>query len=209
MEQKMYKAACYCRLSDDDVNDGMSISIETQITIHKQYCKANQIQIVDFYCDDGYTGTNFERPAFKRMLEDIRAKKVDTVIVKDLSRFGREHIEVGYFTQIFFPENNVTFIIIADNTIITPRSKYDMMLPLRSVINEMLPAEVSQKVRQAFEAKSLNGEFLHPWLPYGYKKSTIEKNKLVVDEENAPTVVTIFELVAYHGMGMSNIAEYL
>ena len=158
MEQKMYKAACYCRLSDDDVNDGMSISIETQITIHKQYCKANQIQIVDFYCDDGYTGTNFERPAFKRMLEDIRAKKVDTVIVKDLSRFGREHIEVGYFTQIFFPENNVTFIIIADNTIITPRSKYDMMLPLRSVINEMLPAEVSQKVRQAFEAKSLNGE---------------------------------------------------
>ena len=144
MEQKMYKAACYCRLSDDDVNDGMSISIETQITIHKQYCKANQIQIVDFYCDDGYTGTNFERPAFKRMLEDIRAKKVDTVIVKDLSRFGREHIEVGYFTQIFFPENNVTFIIIADNTIITPRSKYDMMLPLRSVINEMLPAEPSK-----------------------------------------------------------------
>ena len=96
MEQKMYKAACYCRLSDDDLNDGMSVSIETQITIQKQYCKENQIQIVDFYCDDGYTGTNFERPAFKRMIEDIRRRKVDTVIVKDLSRFGREHLEVGY-----------------------------------------------------------------------------------------------------------------
>ena len=87
----------YCRLSDDDLNDGMSVSIETQITIQKQYCKENQIQIVDFYCDDGYTGTNFERPAFKRMIEDIRRRKVDTVIVKDLSRFGREHLEVGYF----------------------------------------------------------------------------------------------------------------
>lgn len=209
MEQKMYKAACYCRLSDDDLNDGMSVSIETQITIQKQYCRENQIQIVDFYCDDGYTGTNFERPAFKRMLEDIRRRKVDTVIVKDLSRFGREHLEVGYYLQIFFPENNVTFIIIAENKIVTPRSRYDMMLPLRSVINEMLPAEVSDKVRQAFEAKSKNGEFLHPWIPYGYKKSSTEKNKLIIDEENAPTVVKIFELVAYSGMGMSKIAEYL
>lgn len=209
MEQKMYKAACYCRLSDDDLNDGMSVSIETQITIQKQYCKENQIQIVDFYCDDGYTGTNFERPAFKRMIEDIRRRKVDTVIVKDLSRFGREHLEVGYYTQIFFPENNVNFIIISENKIITPRSRYDLMLPLRSVINEMLPAEVSEKVRQAFEAKSKNGEFLHPRVPYGYIKSTVDKNKLIVDEKNAPTVVTIFELVAYHGMGMTKIAEYL
>lgn len=78
MEQKMYKAACYCRLSDDDLNDGMSVSIETQITIQKQYCRENQIQIVDFYCDDGYTGTNFERPAFKRMLEDTMTALLKT-----------------------------------------------------------------------------------------------------------------------------------
>lgn len=209
MEQKMYKAACYCRLSDYDLNDGMSVSIETQMTIHKQYCKENQIQIVDFYCDDGFTGTNFERPAFKRMIADVKRKKVDTVIVKDLSRLGREHLEVGYYLQIFFPENNVNFIIIAENKNITPRSRYDMMLPLRSVINEMLPAEVSDKVRQAFEAKSKNGEFLHPYIPYGYKKSQTEKNKLVIDVDNAPAVVKIFELVAYSGMGMSKIAEYL
>lgn len=209
MEQKMYKAACYCRLSDDDLNDGMSVSIETQITIQKQYCRDNQIQIVDFYCDDGFTGTNFERPGFKRMIEDIKKKKVNAVIVKDLSRFGREHLEVGYYLQIFFPENDVTFIIISENKVVTPMSRYDLMLPLRSVINEMLPAEVSEKVRQAFNAKSRDGEFLHPWIPYGYKKSSTEKNKLIIDEENAPTVLKIFELVAYNGMGMSRIAEYL
>lgn len=209
MEQKMYRAACYCRLSNDDLNDGMSISIETQITIHKQYCREHQISIVDFYCDDGYTGTNFNRPGFKRMLADIKSHKVDTVIVKDLSRLGREHIEVDYYTQIYFPENNITFIIISENMVITPKSRYDMMLPLRSVINEMLPAEVSQKVRQAFDAKTKNGEFLHPWIPYGYKKSTTEKNKLVIDEANAPVVVKIFELSGYYGKGLTEIAEYL
>lgn len=209
MEQKMCKAACYCRLSDDDLNDGMSISIETQMTIHKQYCKENQIQIVDFYCDDGFTGTNFERPAFKRMMNDVKNHRVNTVIVKDLSRFGRESIYVNYYTQVYFPENNITFIIIAENKVVTSDSRYDIMLALKSTINEMYPAEVSEKVRQAFEAKSKNGEFLHPWIPYGYKKSETEKNKLVIDVDNAPTVVKIFELVAYNGMGMSKIAEYL
>ena len=133
MEQRMLKAACYCRLSDDDVNDGTSISIETQITIAKQYCKANYIEIVNFYTDDGYTGTNFERPAFKKMIADIDKGKVNTVIVKDLSRFGRETIMVNYYTQMFFPENNITFIIIADNTKITANSTYDYMLTIKSL----------------------------------------------------------------------------
>lgn len=209
MEQRLLKAACYCRLSDDDVNDGTSISIETQMTIAKQYCKTNQIQIVDFYCDDGFTGTNFDRPAFKRMLRDIEKGKVDTVIVKDLSRFGRETIKVNYYTQIFFPENRINFVIIADNTVITSSSNYDYMLTIKSAINEIYPAEVSQKVRQAFKAKSLNGEFLHPWLPYGYVKSSTERNHLVIDEANAQVVRDIFEMVAYKGMGVQKICEYL
>ena len=209
MEQRMLKAACYCRLSDDDVNDGTSISIETQITIAKQYCKANYIEIVNFYTDDGYTGTNFERPAFKKMIADIDKGKVNTVIVKDLSRFGRETIMVNYYTQMFFPENNITFIIIADNTKITANSTYDYMLTIKSAINEIYPAEVSQKVRQAFKAKSMNGEFLHPWLPYGYVKSETSRNHLVIDEKNAQVVRDIFEMVAYKGMGMIKIADYL
>lgn len=209
MEQRILKAACYCRLSEDDLNDGTSISIETQITIAKQYCKTNRIEIVDFYCDDGYTGTNFERPAFKRMIGDIEKGKVDTVVVKDLSRFGRESIKVNYYTQMFFPENNINFIIIADNTVITANSTYDFMLTIKSAINEIYPAEVSQKVRQAFKAKSMNGEFLHPYLPYGYVKSTTERNHLVVDKKNADVVRDIFEMVAYKGMGMKKISDYL
>ena len=209
MEQRIYKAACYCRLSDDDLNDGISISIETQKIIATQYCKANRIQIVDFYCDDGYTGTNFERPAFKRMIGDIEKGKVDTVIVKDLSRFGRESIMVNFYTQMFFPENKINFIIIADNTVITPDSSYDCMLTIKSAINEIYPAEVSQKVRQAFKAKTMNGEFLHAFVPYGYKRSATQRNHLVIDEKNAEVIRNIFEMVAYKGMGMKKIAQYL
>lgn len=164
---------------------------------------------MNFYTDDGYTGTNFERPAFKKMIADIDKGKVNTVIVKDLSRFGRETIMVNYYTQMFFPENNITFIIIADNTKITANSTYDYMLTIKSAINEIYPAEVSQKVRQAFKAKSMNGEFLHPWLPYGYVKSETSRNHLVIDEKNAQVVRDIFEMVAYKGMGMIKIADYL
>lgn len=209
MEQRMYKAACYCRLSNDDLNDGMSVSIETQITLEKKYCRENHIRIVDFYCDDGYTGTNFERPAFKRMMNDVRSGKVDTIIVKDLSRFGREHIMVDYYTQIYFPENNIRFISVSDNTIITPNSQYDIMLPLKSVLNEFYLAEISAKVRQAMDVKAQNGEFLHPNLPYGYVKSKEAKNRLIIDEETVPVVRKIFELAAYEGYGLIRIADYL
>lgn len=205
----MYKAACYCRLSSDDLKDGMSVSIDTQIALEKKYCKENRIHIVDFYCDDGYTGTNFERPEFKRMMSDIRKGKADTIIVKDLSRFGRESIMVNYYTQIYFPENNIRFIAISDDTIITQNSRYDIMLPLKSVINEIYPAEVSAKVRQAMDIKAQDGEFLHPYLPYGYVKSKVFRNKLEVDEETAPMVRKIFELAAYEGYGIMRIADYL
>lgn len=205
----MYKAACYCRLSSDDLKDGMSVSIDTQIALEKKYCKENRIHIVDFYCDDGYTGTNFERPEFKRMMSDIRKGKADTIIVKDLSRFGRESIMVNYYTQIYFPENNIRFIAISDDTIITQNSRYDIMLPLKSVINEIYPAEVSAKVRQAMDIKAQDGEFFHPYLPYGYVKSKVFRNNLEVDEETAPIVRKIFELAAYEGYGIMRIADYL
>lgn len=115
MEMKMYKAACYCRLSDDDAKDGTSVSIATQMAVAKEFCKENQFQIVDFYCDDGYTGTNFNRPEFKRMMSDVEKGKVNLVIVKDMSRFGREHIMVDTYTQVYFPENGIRFIAIHDN----------------------------------------------------------------------------------------------
>ena len=117
------------------------------------------------------------------MMADVKSHRVNAVIVKDLSRFGRESIYVNYYTQVYFPENSIAFIIIAENKVVTSDSRYDIMLALKSTINEMYPAEVSEKVRQAFSAKSKNGEFLHPFIPYGYVKSTVDRNKLVVDED--------------------------
>lgn len=209
MEMKIYKAACYCRLSQDDLNDGTSVSITTQMAVAREYCKENRFQIVDFYCDDGYTGTNFNRPEFKRMMKDVEKGRVNLVIVKDLSRFGREHIMVDSYTQIYFPENGVRFIAIYDNIDITPRSHYDLMMNIKSVINEYYPAEVSSKVRHSFDVKSKNGEFLHPMIPYGYKKSKVNKNKLEIDDEYAPVVVKIFEMIAYQGIGVTNVANLL
>lgn len=209
MDMKIYKAACYCRLSQDDLNDGTSVSITTQMAVAKEYCKEKRFQIVDFYCDDGYTGTNFNRPEFNRMMKDIEKGRVDLVIVKDLSRFGREHIMVDTYTQIFFPENGIRFIAIHDNIDITPRSHYDLMMNIKSVFNEYYPAEVSGKVRNSFDVKTRNGEFLHPIIPYGYKKSSTQKNKLEIDYEFAPIVVQIFEMIAYQGIGVTNVANTL
>lgn len=209
MEMKMYKAACYCRLSDDDAKDGTSVSIATQMAVAKEFCKENQFQIVDFYCDDGYTGTNFNRPEFKRMMSDVEKGKVNLVIVKDMSRFGREHIMVDTYTQVYFPENKIRFIAIHDNFDVTSRSSYDLMMNIKSVINEYYPAEVSGKVRNSFDVKTKNGEFLHPWIPYGYKKSLTQKNRLEIDCEYAPIVVQIFEMIAYQGIGVTNVANRL
>lgn len=209
MDMKIYKAACYCRLSQDDLNDGTSVSITTQMAVAREYCKENRFQIVDFYCDDGYTGTNFNRPEFKRMMKDVEKGKVNLVIVKDLSRFGREHIMVDSYTQVYFPENGIRFIAIYDNIDITPRSHYDLMMNIKSVINEYYPAEVSGKVRNSFDVKTKNGEFLHPTVPYGYKKSSTQKNKLEIDYEYAQVIVQIFEMIAYQGIGVTNVANML
>lgn len=203
-----YKAACYCRLSQDDENDGTSVSIETQMKVLSDYCASKDFDIIDFYCDDGYTGTNFERPAFKRMLSDIENGKVNLVVVKDLSRFGREHIMVGYYTQKYFPENNIRFIAVADGTDISPNTlyRYDMMMPIKNIFNEFFPADTSMKVRQALETKAKHGEFIGSQAPYGYKKSPDDKHVLIVDEETAPIVKRIFEMAAYEGMGFQKIS---
>ena len=104
MSMNNYKTACYCRLSQDDDNDGTSVSIETQTKVLADYCKAQGFDIYNIYTDDGYTGTNFERPGFRKMMSDIENNGVNLVVVKDLSRFGREHIMVDYYTQRYFPE---------------------------------------------------------------------------------------------------------
>ena len=115
LEQRRTIAACYCRLSDDDAQDGTSGSIETQTKILSDYCRDHDFEIHDFYKDDGFTGTNFQRPAFRRMMEDARNGKINTIVVKDLSRFGREHLQVGNYLQVILPEMRIRFIAIGDD----------------------------------------------------------------------------------------------
>lgn len=210
IEQRKLTAACYCRLSDDDDQDGTSVSIETQKRILSDYCGQNGIQIYDFYTDDGYTGTNFNRPAFRRMMQDAEAEVINTIVVKDLSRFGRNHVKVGSYLDEVLPNMGIRFIAVGDN-VDSARTDfdYDLMIPIKNVFNEYYPADCSRKTRQALKAKAANGEYIAARAPYGYRKSKEDKHILEVDEITAPIVVEIFEMAAYQGYGYDKIARVL
>lgn len=209
-EQGKYIAACYCRLSRDDENDGTSVSIETQKKVLEDYCRSNGYEVYDFYCDDGYTGTNFDRPSFKRLMSDVNDGVANLIVVKDLSRFGRNYIEVGKYVEETFPDMGVRFIAIGDD-VDTNRDNLDLdlMLPMKNIFNQYYPADCSRKTRQAFVTKAKRGEFIGWQAPYGYKKSPTDKHVLIVDEETAPTVRWIFEMAAYQGYGYNKIARVL
>ena len=203
-------AGCYCRLSDDDDRDGTSVSIETQMRILSDYCREQRFTVYDHYCDDGFTGTNFNRPSFKRMMRDAENGLINAIIVKDLSRFGRNHVQVGNFMSEILPNMGVRFIAIGDNVDSADGNlDYDLMVPIKNVFNEFYPADCSRKTRQAFIAKAQSGEFIGSQAPYGYKKSKNDKHILEIDEVTAPTVTWIFEMAAYHGYGYNKIARVL
>lgn len=209
-QRKNYIAALYCRLSVDDMQDGTSVSIETQKKILEDYCKNNGISIYDFYCDDGYTGTNFNRPSFQRLLRDAENKQFNMVVVKDLSRLGREYIGVGKYIEEYFPERNIRFVAIGDDYDSECRKgDLDFIVPMKNLFNQFYPAECSRKVRQAFKAKASRGEFIGSQAPYGFKKSPEDKHVLVIDEVTSPVIVRIFTLIAYHGYGYTKIAKLL
>ena len=210
IEQRRTIAACYCRLSDDDAQDGTSVSIETQTKILGDYCRDHDFEIHDYYKDDGFTGTNFQRPAFRRMMEDARNGKINTIVVKDLSRFGREHLQVGNYLQVVLPEMRIRFIAIGDDVDSAKGSlDYDLMVPIKNIFNEYYPADCSRKTRQALKTKAENGEFIAARAPYGYRKSKDDKHILEIDEQTAPIVREIFELAAYHSYGYDKIAREL
>ena len=203
-------AGCYCRLSDDDDRDGTSVSIETQMRILSDYCREQRFTVYDHYCDDGFTGTNFNRPGFKRMMKDAENGLINAIVVKDLSRFGRNHVQVGNYMDEILPSMGIRFIAIGDNVDSANNSlEYDLMVPIKNVFNEFYPADCSRKTRQAFIAKAQSGEFIGSQAPYGYKKSKDDKHVLEIDEVTAPTVTWIFEMAAYHGYGYNKIARVL
>ena len=196
--------ALYCRLSRDDDNEGDSNSIQHQKQILEKYAKDHSITNYKFYVDDGYSGTSFNRPGFQEMLADIEAGYVDCVIVKDMSRFGRNYLEVGMYTEIMFPEKDVRFIAINDG-VDSARDDNDFT-PFRNIINEWYAKDTSKKIRAVFRAKGLSGKRLSTQTPYGYLKG--ENGQLIEDTETAPVVRLIFRL-AVEGNGPGKIARIL
>ena len=191
------------------MTDSTSVSIETQKKLLEDYCQSHGLTIYDFYCDDGYTGTNFNRPNFRRMMEDVHNSVVNVIVVKDLSRLGRDYIATGKLIEETFPENGVRFIAIGDGIDTENSADYDFITPIKNVFNQCYPADVSRKTRQAFRTKAVRGEFIGTNAPYGYRKSSEDKHVLVVDEVTAPIVREIFEMVAYMGYGYNKIARVL
>lgn len=209
-EQSEYTAACYCRLSKDDLQGGTSVSIDTQKKVLEDYCNSRGFTIYDFYCDDGFTGTNFQRPDFQRMMNDVHNGVVNMVVVKDLSRLGRNYIETCKLIEETFPEIGVRFIAIGDDVDTASENlDLDLMTPIKNVINQYYPADVSKKTRQAFKTKAMRGEFIGTNAPYGYRKSAEDNHVLEIDEVTAPIVREIFEMVAYKGYGYNKIAREL
>ena len=194
LKQQANSAAIYKRLSRDDGGDAESNSIVTQGQMLRRYAKEQGFVVYDEYTDDGYTGTNFERPDFKRMVRDIEDGKVGIVLCKDLSRLGRNNALVAYYTEIFFPDNDVRFIAVSDaiDTFVGDNE----IMPFKSVVNEYYARDISRKVRAAYRTKALNGDFTGPHAPYGYQKNPENKYQLIVDEKTADNVRRIFQMAA-------------
>lgn len=199
--------ALYCRLSRDDELTGESNSITHQKEILEDYARKHGFTSCRFYVDDGYSGTNFDRPDFQRMMTDIENGEVGTVIVKDMSRFGRNYIMVGYYTEILFPNTKVRFIAVSDG--VDSISDYDNeFTPFRNIINEWYARDTSKKVKAVIRAKGMAGKHLAAVPPYGYMKDPNDKTKWIVDTEAAEVVKRVYEMYL-SGMVASQIAKAL
>ncbi len=203
-KQQHYKAALYCRLSVDDGNFGGSVSIETQKVLLEQYCKDHSITDYTFYCDDGCSGTNFDREAFRQMYSDIQNGKINLVIVKDLSRFGRNYVETGMYVREF-TDNDIRFIAADDNYDSLVNGD-DLLFPIKNVVNEMYARDVSKKTKAAKKAKARDGQFISSKAPFGYKIDPADRHHLIVDEPAAQVVKRIFRLAA-EGVGYNKMAK--
>lgn len=204
----LFNVAIYIRLSKEEGDKEESYSVGNQRNLLIDYiAKKDNFILYDIYVDDGYTGTNFNRPGFQRMISDIESRKVNCVIVKDLSRFGRDYIDTGRYLERIFPELEVRFISVTDNIDSANRS-YDMLLPIKNIFNEQYARDISNKIQATVKTKQSAGEFIGSFTSYGYKKSPLNKNKLIIDEYAADVVRRIFFLFI-QGYGKQKIAKLL
>ena len=188
-------AAFYCRLSQDDGLDGESNSIQHQKQILERYAKEHGIKKYKFYVDDGISGTTFNRPGFQEMLADIEAGYVYMVVVKDMSRFGRDYLQVGMYTEVLFPEKDIHFVAINDG--VDSEKGDNDFTPLRNLFNEWYARDTSKKIRAVVKAKGMSGKRLSHLPPYGYIMG--EDDNWMIDEETGPVVKEIFALSGNSG----------
>ena len=204
----LFKAGLYARLSHEKEENIERGTIETQMELMKNYVKDHEdIVIEEEYYDASFTGTNFERPDFKRMLEDAKTGRINCIIVKDLSRLGRNYVEMGNYIERVFPFLNVRFIAVTDD-FDSFRPGTDLMMPLKNIVNEFYAKDISKKVSTAHRRKWTTDEYMCGFAPYGYLKSKTEKNRIVVDEATAGNVRLIYKLFL-EGKGYTPIAKYL
>ena len=199
--------ALYCRLSLEDSRENESMSISNQKLMLKDYAEKNGMFQYEYYVDDGYTGRNFNRPSFQRMIADIEAGKVGCVITKDLSRLGRNYIEAGSYIEIFFPKHNVRYIAVTDGVDSLTRQEMDIT-PFKNILNDMYSRDISKKVLAGRMTRSRQGKFCGGQPPLGLMRDPDEKGHLIIDPETAPVIRRIFDL-ALDGWGCMRIAKQL
>ena len=203
-----YHAALYIRLSKEDENEGPSESVTNQKSLLDEFVKKHRLAVYDVYVDDGWSGTNFDRPDFQRMIGDIEAGKVNMVITKDLSRLGRDYIMTGHYMERYFPEKRVRYISLLDGIDTGVESTANDITPFRAIMNDMYAKDISRKIKSVKRDKQRKGQFIGGKPVYGYKMHLTEKNKIVVDEEAAVVVRRIFAM-ALDGMSCRKIAAKL
>ena len=203
-----YHAALYIRLSKEDENEGPSESVTNQKSLLDEFVKNNRLSVYDVYIDDGYSGTNFDRPDFQRMIGDIEAGKVNMVITKDLSRLGRDYIMTGHYMERYFPEKRVRYISLLDGIDTGVESTANDITPFRAIMNDMYAKDISRKIKSVKRDKQRKGQFIGGKPVYGYRMHPTEKNKIVVDEGAAVVVRRIFAM-ALEGVSCRKIATQL
>ncbi len=203
-----YNVALYIRLSKEDENTGPSESVTNQKSLLNEFVQQHRLTVYDIYVDDGWSGSNFDRPDFQRLIADIEAKKVNMVITKDLSRLGRDYIMTGHYMERYFPEHQVRYISLLDGIDTGVDSTANDITPFRAIMNDMYAKDISKKIKSVKRDKQRKGQFIGGKPMYGYKMHPTEKNTIIIDDEVAPIVRRIFAM-ALSGMSCRRIAEQL
>lgn len=207
---RIYRAGIYVRLSVEDGGRQGADTVKNQEALIRGYIDSQEdMQPAGVYCDNGRTGTSFARPEFARMMEDAAAGRIDCIVVKDLSRFGRNYLETGKYLERVFPVLGVRFVAVADQVDTKAAQRDDgFLIPLKNIVNEMYSRDISKKAGSALEMRQRRGEFIGAWASYGYRKCAHDPHKIEPDEETAPVVQRMFQM-RLDGMSARQIADSL